>query len=138
MPGFYGAPLHVIRIVNWRVVCLNLSGDFSSTRQHLPLFQPLGQPMKKLFSLLALGLSLSFGAAYAADAPTAQQSKMGTCNKDAGDKKGDERKAFMKECLSAKPATPVTQQSKMKTCNVDAKDMKGDERKKFMSDCLKK
>jgi len=94
--------------------------------------------MKKLFSLLALGLSLSFGVAYAADAPTAQQSKMGTCNKDAGDKKGDERKAFMKECLSAKPAAPVTQQSKMKTCNVDAKDMKGDERKKFMSDCLKK
>ena len=69
-----------------------------------------------MFSLLALGLSLSFGAAYAADAPTAQQSKMGTCNKEAGDKKDDERKA----------------------CNVDAKDMKGDERKKFMSECLKK
>jgi hypothetical protein len=49
--------------------------------------------------------------AYAADAPTAQQSKMGTCNKEAGDKKGDERKAFMKECLSAKPAAPATQQS---------------------------
>jgi len=98
----------------------------------------LGLSMKKMFSLLALGLSLSFGAAYAADAPTAQQSKMGTCNKEAGDKKGDERKAFMKECLSAKPAAPVTQRSKMKTCNVDAKDMKGDERKKFMSECLKK
>ena len=94
--------------------------------------------MKKMFSLLALGLSLSFGSAHAADAPTAQQSKMGTCNKEAGDKKGDERKAFMKECLSAKPAEAVSQQSKMKTCNVDAKDMKGDERKKFMSDCLKK
>ena len=25
-----------------------------------------------------------------------------TCNKDAADKKGDERKAFMKTCLSAK------------------------------------
>jgi hypothetical protein len=94
--------------------------------------------MKKMFSLLALGLSLSFGSAHAADAPTAQQSKMGTCNKEAGDKKGDERKAFMKECLSAKPAEAVSQQSKMKTCNVDAKDMKGDERKKFMSECLKK
>lgn len=94
--------------------------------------------MKKLFALLALGLSLSFGAVHAADAPTAQQSKMGTCNKDAGDKKGDERKAFMKECLSAKSAAPATQQSKMKTCNVDAKGMKGDERKKFMSECLKK
>lgn len=94
--------------------------------------------MKKLFSLLALGLSLSFGAAHAADAPTTQQSKMATCNKDAAGKKGDERKAFMKECLSAKSAAAATQQSKMKTCNVDAKGMKGDERKKFMSECLKK
>ncbi len=97
--------------------------------------------MKKLFTLLALGLSLSFGAAHAADAPaekTAQQSKMTTCNKDATGKAGDERKAFMKECLSAKAAAPATQQGKMKTCNVDAKGMKGDERKKFMSECLKK
>lgn len=37
-----------------------------------------------------------------AKAPTKQQSKMGQCNTDAADKKGDERKAFMKECLSAK------------------------------------
>ena len=29
---------------------------------------------------------------------------MKTCNPYAGDLKGDERKAFMKECLSAKPA----------------------------------
>jgi hypothetical protein len=29
---------------------------------------------------------------------------MKTCNVDAKDKKGDERKAFMKECLSKKPA----------------------------------
>ena len=29
----------------------------------------------------------------------AQQDKMKTCNKDAEGKKGDERKAFMKECL---------------------------------------
>jgi hypothetical protein len=97
--------------------------------------------MKKLFTLLALGLSLSFGAAHAADAPavkTAQQSRMKTCNKDATGKAGDERKAFMKECLSAKSAAPAAQQGKMKTCNVDAKGMKGDERKKFMSECLKK
>ncbi len=66
--------------------------------------------MKKLLTLLALGLSMSIGSAYAADpapaaaAPTGQQSKMKTCNADAKDKKGDERKAFMKECLSAKPA----------------------------------
>ena len=33
---------------------------------------------------------------------TAQQSKMKECNANAKGKKGDERKAFMKECLSAK------------------------------------
>jgi len=98
--------------------------------------------MKQLISLVALGLALAVGGAHAEDAkaPTAQQSKMKTCNADAKDKKGDERKAFMKECLSAKPAAAAeagtTQQNKMKTCNADAKDKKGDERKKFMKECL--
>ena len=92
--------------------------------------------MKRLLSLAVIGLAFTFGTAFAQDKPaTAQQGKMATCNKDAGDKKGDERKAFMKSCLSAKPAT---QQSKMGTCNKDAGDKKGDERKKFMSECLKK
>ena len=94
--------------------------------------------MKNLPILMAaLGLALSFGVAHAADGDgkTAQQNKMTTCNKDAGDKKGDERKKFMKECLSAKP---MTQQDKMKTCNAEAKGKKGDERKAFMSECLKK
>ena len=66
--------------------------------------------MKKLAIILGLGLSLAFGSVFAAgeaaSAPagkTVQQNKMTTCNKDAGDKKGDERKAFMKTCLSAKP-----------------------------------
>ena len=77
-----------------------------------------------------------------AHAVTAQQSKMTTCNKEATGKKGDERKAFMKTCLSAKPAVEekalTTQQDKMKSCNADAKGMKGEERKQFMSTCLKK
>jgi len=92
--------------------------------------------MKKLLPLLAVATCLSFGVAHAQDkAPTAQQSKMATCNKDAADKKGDDRKAFMKTCLSAKP---VTQQDKMKSCNADtkAKTLKGDERKAFMKECL--
>ncbi|NBW50057.1 MAG: phosphate starvation-inducible protein PsiF [Betaproteobacteria bacterium] len=98
--------------------------------------------MKQLISLMALGLALAVSGAHAADdkAPTAQQSKMKTCNADAKDKKGDERKAFMKECLSAKPAATedgkTPQQNKMKTCNADAKEKKGDERKKFMKECL--
>jgi hypothetical protein len=70
---------------------------------------------------------------------------MKTCNADpkAKELKGDERKAFMKECLSAKPAAaeaaaPATQQNKMKTCNADpkAKELKGDARKAFMKECL--
>ena len=77
---------------------------------------------------------------------------MATCNKEATGKKGDERKAFMKECLSNKPAAPTapaaapapaapaagnTQQNKMATCNKEATGKKGDERKQFMSECLK-
>jgi hypothetical protein len=61
--------------------------------------------MKKLLSLLAVGIGLTFGAAQAQTqekARTPQQNKMAMCNKDATGKKGDERKAFMKTCLSAK------------------------------------
>jgi len=90
--------------------------------------------MKDILFAAAMGLSLTLGTAHAAE--TKQQTKMATCNKEAGDKKGDERKAFMKTCLSAKKETP--QQVKMKSCNAEAKDKKGDERKKFMSECLKK
>jgi hypothetical protein len=71
---------------------------------------------------------------------TPQQEKMKTCNAEAGDKKDDERKAFMSSCLKAgTPAAPMTQQDKMKKCNADAsaKSLKGDDRKAFMSECLK-
>jgi len=131
--------------------------------------------MHKFLSVIALGAALSFnvmaqpaaGAAPAPatapaktmpaaapaamappatnKAPTAQQSKMGTCNADAKTKalKGDERKAFMQSCLSAGSTTTAatgktTQQEKMKTCNTDAKTktLKGDDRKTFMKSCL--
>jgi ABC-type transporter MlaC component len=93
--------------------------------------------MKQLMTAVALCVAALSVPVHAADAPTAQQSKMGECNKDAGDKKGDERKAFMKTCLSAKK---VTQQEKMKACNADpkAKAAKGEERKAFMKECLSK
>jgi hypothetical protein len=83
---------------------------------------------------VAAVLAITVGTAHAAD--NKQQSKMTECNAQATGKKGDERKAFMKECLSTKKESP--QQAKMKTCNAEAKDMKGDARKKFMSECLKK
>lgn len=94
--------------------------------------------MKKLIAALMLSAPFLLNVAHAA---TEQQNKMTTCNKEAADKKGDERKAFMKECLAAKPKASdakKAQQEKMKTCNVEAKGKKGDERKKFMSECLKK
>ncbi len=98
--------------------------------------------MNKLMTVLALALAAASLTAQAADEkkPTAQQAKMTQCNKEAGDKKGDERKAFMKTCLSAKKSgaqAKTSQQEKMKSCNKEAGDKKGDERKKFMSECLK-
>jgi hypothetical protein len=96
--------------------------------------------LKQLTIAACLTLPL---AAFAADDKkmTPQQNKMAMCNKEAGGKnlEGDARKAFMKECLSAKPAGGKTaQQEKMASCNKEAgaKALKGDERKKFMSACL--
>lgn len=96
--------------------------------------------MNKLLVMCA-ALSLA-SAAFAAPetavpAKSAQQNKMVTCNADAAGKKGDQRKAFMKQCLSAAPAIKATtQQEKMKTCNAAAAGKKGDERKTFMKTCL--
>lgn len=89
--------------------------------------------MKKILAALTLALSFPTFSVIAAE-PTKQQNKMSTCNTEAGDKKGDERKAFMSECLKSKPS----QQEKMKSCNKEATGKKGDERKKFMSECLSK
>lgn len=62
--------------------------------------------MKQLLTLIPLGLALAFGQAQAQDktqdkARTPQQNKMAMCNKEATGKSGDDRKAFMKTCLSA-------------------------------------
>lgn len=92
-----------------------------------------------LVTLLSVGVSVAHAGA--------QQEKMKQCNADAAGKKGDERKAFMKSCLSAKQEAvkeavvdkKAAQQEKMKTCNKDAgdKQLKGPDRKKFMSECLR-
>ncbi|SEI46027.1 PsiF family protein [Paraburkholderia diazotrophica] len=91
--------------------------------------------MQAIITALAL-TGLLASPAFAANS---QQTKMADCNKQAGDKKGDDRKAFMKSCLSATPAaasTPMSQQDKMKMCNTQAGDKKGDDRKAFMKTCL--
>lgn len=58
--------------------------------------------MKKI-AVLCLSLCLLSPAAFAG----AQQERMKSCNKEAKAKslKGDERKAFMKSCLSGKATT---------------------------------
>ena len=100
-----------------------------------------------LASLFAANMVLAQAPAAAEKKATPQQEKMKACNADAKGKKGDERKAFMKECLGAKPAgaqpaaaekKATPQQGKMKACNADAgeKKLKGDERKAFMKECL--
>ena len=93
---------------------------------------------------IAVAVSLAAGTlsmASAADEKkaTPQQERMKACNSEAGDKKGDERKAFMSQCLKGGAAMPMRQQEKMKKCSADAsaKSLKGDDRKTFMSECLK-
>jgi len=91
--------------------------------------------MKKL--LLTIIMTTFCLSAYAGS----QQEKMTACNADAAKKElaGDARKAFMKDCLSAKnESTMHSQQNKMKMCNADpkAKTLKGEERKAFMKSCL--
>ena len=88
--------------------------------------------MKRLLALAMIG---AFAAvATPALAENAQQERMKTCNTKAADKKGDDRKAFMKDCLSAEKKAS---ESKMGACNTKTKGLKGDEHKKAMSDCMK-
>jgi hypothetical protein len=83
--------------------------------------------------------TLVLGAVFVSPvfAQNSQQDKMKACNTQAAGKKGDDRKAFMKTCLSASPAAaPMSQQDKMKACNTQATGKKGDDRKAFMKSCL--
>ncbi|KNE76063.1 Phosphate starvation-inducible protein PhoH [Candidatus Burkholderia crenata] len=52
---------------------------------------------------LALGVALSVSFAATPEfVDNSQQSKLTTCNAQAAGKKGDDRKAFMEDCLSNK------------------------------------
>ena len=99
--------------------------------------------MKKILTLALLAM-FACGPALAADTKadkmaadtkmTPQQEKMKTCNDNAKDMQGDDRKAFMKTCLSAKPEKP---KSKMAMCNEKTKGMNKAEADKSRSECLK-
>jgi hypothetical protein len=106
------------------------------------------RPGFALTALLLLGQAtavLAAGDAVIASPPTradvktenSQQSKMAACNTQAASKTGDDRKAFMKDCLSSKPAAPPP--SKLGQCSHDAKakGLKGDDRRSYVSSCMK-
>src|SRR5689334_3083471 len=107
---------------------------------------------------LALPLVDGTIAASAADKPlTAQQQRMVGCNAEAKTKalKGDDRKAFMKACLSGKPSSTTTatqaspaetaptaapkKQDKTSACMAQArgKGMTGTAYNNFMAGCIK-
>lgn len=96
--------------------------------------------MKKLITAAALVIMSQFALSSSALAVTPQQQRMADCNAEAKTKNlaGDERKAFMKQCLSAKKDGRAAQQEKMKSCNAEAgkQALKGDARKAFMKECL--
>ena len=124
--------------------------------------------MKTLIATLGLALGMLALPVLSQAQTTPQQSRMAQCNKEAAGKTGDARKAFMKECLAAKPAAaestkPATkeaakpekkaeqkaaadgkkltpQQEKMSFSSKDPKPkpLKREARKKFLSDCLRK
>lgn len=89
--------------------------------------------MKKFLALTLVGAFAAVATpAFAAE--NAQQERMKTCNAKAADKKGDERKKFMSECLSAEKKT---YDNKMATCNAKTKGLKKDEANKVRSECMK-
>ena len=109
--------------------------------------------MRKLTAIFCLMMAMSpLVQAQEKKEPSAkqkaQQDRMTSCNKQAGDKKmeGEARKSFMSSCLKGETpdkkepsAKQKAQQDRMTSCNKQAGDkkMEGEARKKFMSSCLK-
>jgi len=110
--------------------------------------------MKKLLVVVMAGL-FACATAYAADTKTdakktdamksdtmksdamnPQQSKMKTCQAEAGDKKleGKARQDYVNNCLKAKPAKA---KSKMAECNAKTKGMSKADADKARSECMK-
>lgn len=91
--------------------------------------------------LMATALALLVGTAHAA---TSQQ-QMKACNAEATQRglEGEDRKAFLSECLAGKStgtALPPQQEKKTKACDAEAtgQGLQGEARQKFLSDCLAK
>ena len=95
--------------------------------------------MKNLVTVLMTIISLATVSAHAEDkAQSSSQNKASTCNKDAGDRTGDDRKAFMKACQKKENDEKKAQKEKNKGCKHESASKTGDERKAFMKECMSK
>lgn len=88
---------------------------------------------------ILFAIAFMTAAAVHAQAPakelTPQQKLMGTCNKEATDLKGEERKKKMSACLAD---GKKRQQEVMKACAAENKGKKGDAYKAAQKECLSK
>ena len=65
--------------------------------------------MRRLISLISIGLGLSVGAAHSqVQKMTPQQDRTATCEKAAGNKKGSERQSFIRSCMAPKSEPQMT------------------------------
>lgn len=93
----------------------------------------------KRFLVLAAASLFAVTTAQVAMA-SAQQDKMKTCNKEATGKKGEERKAFIKECLSGGATannSPVKAACEEKAVGKNGKPLAGAAKNAFMKKCQK-
>ena len=90
--------------------------------------------------IVALAAASLFAIGMASNAlATPQQDKMKSCNVEAKGKKGEERKAFMKECLSAdKPAAngAASADCEKKAVSKEGKPLVGAAKASFMKKCV--
>ena len=90
---------------------------------------------------IALVVASLFALAVAPSAMAgAQQDKMKACNTEAKDKKGDERKTFMKSCLSAGKSAeqnPASAACATKAVSKEGKPLAGAAKSAFMKKCEK-
>ena len=93
--------------------------------------------MNRIITLVAASL---FAVGMASNAlATPQQDKMKSCNVEAKGKKGEERKAFMKECLSAdKPAAngAASADCEKKAVSKEGKPLAGAAKSSIMKKCV--
>lgn len=95
--------------------------------------------MKKLISLLVLGLALAVGAHAADDkAAAGKKSKLATCSAEAKGLKGDEYKKKRDECMKADAPAAAADAAPSPACEKSAADKKlhGAAKKAHIKKCM--